>query len=359
MDERERIRKRIDEVDQEILNALSERASLAKQIGDYKKKMQLPIVDVAREQRILERIVEEAGKKGLPKDKTGRVYREIINLCRSVQMTETKVVFLGPRGTFCEQATKEYFNDVNAVFDERPSVADVFRSVKVREADYGVVPIENSNEGSVPATLDLLGESGLMISGEVILRIVHNLIVKPDMELDDISEVASHPQALAQCGQYLEENLPGVRHVETRSTAAAVKLAGERDEVAAIGTELAAQLYGMKVLASGIEDNRENHTRFFVLGLNDREPTGGDRTSVLFSVKHSPGSLAQALEALSRRMINLSKIESRPARDKPWEYVFFCDFEGHRKDANCQEALKELEKETINLKILGSYPRAQ
>jgi chorismate mutase/prephenate dehydratase len=359
MDERERIRKRIDEVDQEILSALSERASLAKQIGDYKKKMQLPIVDVAREQRILERIVEEAGKKGLPKDKTGKVYREIINLCRSVQMTETKVVFLGPRGTFCEQATKEYFNDANAVFDERPSIADVFRSVKVQEADYGVVPIENSNEGSVPATLDLLGESGLMISGEVILRIVHNLIVKPDTELDDISEVASHPQALAQCGQYLEENLPGVRHVETRSTAAAVKLAGERDGVAAIGTDLAAQLYGMKVLASGIEDNRENHTRFFVLGLNDRESTGGDRTSVLFSVKHSPGSLAQALEVLSRRMINLSKIESRPARGKPWEYVFFCDFEGHRKDANCQEALKELEKETIDLKILGSYPRAQ
>lgn len=359
MDERERMRERIDAVDQEILRALSERASLAKQIAEYKKKMGLPIVDVAREHRILERIIEEAVRKGLPKDKTKRVYSEIINLCRSVQMTETKIVFLGPRGTFCEQATNEYFHQMNAVFDERPSIADVFRSVKVREADYGVVPIENSNEGSVPATLDLLGESGLMISGEVILRIVHNLIVKPDMELDDISEVASHPQALAQCGRYLEENLSGVKHVETRSTAAAVKLASEKDRVAAIGTELAAQLYGMKVLAFGIEDNRENHTRFFVLGREDMEPTGRDRTSVLFSVKHSPGSLAQALETLSRRMINLSKIESRPAGGKSWEYVFFCDFEGHRKDANCQEALEELQRKTVDLKILGSYPRAQ
>jgi len=282
-----------------------------------------------------------------------------MHLCRSVQMEETKVAFLGPRGTFCEQAAREHFRDVNAIFHERPSIADVFRSVMVHEADSGVVPIENSNEGSVVATLDLLNESGLKISGEVILRITHSLIAKPDTGLNEIREVASHPQALAQCRQYLKENLPSATLVETRSTADAVKLTSERDGVAAIGTELAAQLYGMKVLASGIEDNCENHTRFFVLNWTDREPTGKDRTSVLFSVRHRPGSLHEALATLSSRIINLTKIESRPARGKPWEYVFFCDFEGHRKDAKSQEALEELQRKTIDLKILGSYPRAQ
>jgi chorismate mutase/prephenate dehydratase len=359
MDERERIRERIDTIDQEILNALSERVSLAKQIGEYKKKAGLPIVDVAREERVLEGIAEEAIRKGLPRNGAQKVYREIINLCRNIQLSETKVVFLGPQGTFCEQAAHEYFSHSNALFDERPSIADIFRSVKVREADCGLVPIENSNEGSVVATLDLLAESGLKISGEVILRVVHNLIVKPDMGLGDISEVASHPQALAQCRRYLEENLPGAKLLETKSTAAAVRLASERNRVAAIGTELAAQLHKMKVLSSGIEDNQENHTRFFVLGLEDKEPTGRDRTSILFSVKHSPGSLAQALETLSRKMINLSKIESRPTRGKPWEYVFFCDFEGHRKDKNCREALEDLQEKAIDLKILGSYQRAR
>ena len=359
MDERDRIRERINAIDERILEALTERVLLAREIGEYKKKVGLPVIDVARENAVLRRIGEEAARKSLPRELTESVYREIMRLCRSVQMEETKVAFLGPRGTFCEQAAREHFRDVNAIFDERPSIADVFRSVRVHEADSGVVPIENSNEGSVVTTLDLLNESDLKISGEVILRITHNLIVKPDTRLNEIREVASHPQALAQCRLYLKENLPSARLVETRSTADAVKLASERDEVAAIGTEMAAQLSGLRVLASGIEDNRENQTRFFVLGREDHKPTGKDRTSVLFSVRHRPGSLYEALATLSSRMINLTKIESRPARGKPWEYIFFCDFEGHRKDAKCQDALEELQRRTIDMKILGSYPRAQ
>lgn len=359
MDERQKIRERIDAVDQRILSALTERIFLARQVGEYKKKAGLPVIDTARENAVIQRIGEEATRRSLPKDPTEAIYRGIIRLCRSVQMEEAKVAFLGPRGTFCEQAAREHFCDVNAVFDERPSIADVFRSVRVKETDNGVVPIENSSEGSVVVTLDLLNGYDLKISGEVILRITHNLIVKPEIEEDQIMEVASHPQALAQCRQYLEENLASATLVETKSTAAAVKLASESKGTAAIGTQLAAQLYGMKVLASGIEDNRENHTRFFVLSHHDREPTGNDRTSILFSVRHSPGSLHEALGALSRRMINLTKIESRPARGKPWEYVFFCDFEGHREDEKCREALEELQQRTINLKILGSYPRAQ
>mgnify|MGYP001030536932 CR=1 FL=1 len=359
MSVREGIRDKIDSIDERILDALSERVSLARQIGEYKKKMGLPVIDAAREHTVLRRIGEEAARKGLPRERCEAIYREIIQLCRSVQMEEIRVAFLGPRGTFCEQAARDHFHDAKLVLEERPSIADIFRSVRVHEADHGVVPIENSNEGSVVATLDLLNKSDLMISGEVILRIKHNLIVRPDMDLDDIVEVASHSQALAQCRRYIEENLPNVRQVETRSTAAAVKLASESDGVAAIATELAAELYGMKILASEIEDNPENHTRFFVLGREDREPTGKDRTSVLFSVEHRPGSLHEALGALSSRMINLSKIESRPARGKPWEYIFFCDFEGHRMDEKCHEALEELQQKTINLKVLGSYPRAQ
>jgi len=359
MDEREKIRERIDDVDKRIIDALTERVLLAREIGEYKKRLGLPIIDVVRENAVLGRIGEEAARRSLSRELAEGVYREIIHLCRSVQLEETRVAFLGPRGTFCEQAAREHFRDLNAIFDERPSIADIFRSVGVREADSGVVPIENSNEGSVMATLDLLGESDLKISGEVILRIKHNLIARPDTELDEISEVASHPQALAQCHQYLKENLPSAKLVESRSTAEAVKLASERNGIAAIGTELAAQLYGMTILASGIEDNRENHTRFFVLSWDDHEPTGRDRTSVLFSVRHHPGSLYEALGVLSARMINLTKIESRPARGKPWEYVFFCDFEGHRKDLKCQEALEELQGKTVDLKVLGSYPKAQ
>jgi len=359
MGEREKIREKIDAVDERILSALAERVLLAREVGGYKKKLGLPVIDAARENAVLRRIGEQAIRRSLPRELTEGIYREIIHLCRAAQMEESKVAFLGPRGTFCEQAAREHFRDVNAVFDERPSIADVFRSVGVKEADSGVVPIENSNEGSVVATLDLLSESNIKISGEVILRIVHNLMVRPGMKLSEISEVASHPQALAQCHRYLEENLPSAKIVETSSTAAAVKLASVRNGVAAVGTQLAGQLYGMEALASGIEDNRENHTRFFVLGLDDHEPTGKDRTSVLFSVKHRPGSLHEALGALSNRMINLTKIESRPACGKPWEYVFFCDFEGHRKDLKCQEALEELQRKTIDLKILGSYPRAQ
>jgi len=359
MDEKEKIREGIDAADAQILNALAERVRLARQIGEYKKKMGLPILDRAREQAVIQRVGENAARRGLPQDATEDVYREIIRLCRSVQIEETKVAFLGPQGTFCEQAARQYSRDMNASLEERPSIADVFRSVKVGEADKGIVPVENSNEGSVMETLDLLNESDLKISGEIILRITHNLIVRPDTGLSEIAEIVSHPQALAQCRRYLDENFPRVTRVEAKSTAAAVKLASESKRTAAIGTGLSAQLYGMKILSQGIEDNRENHTRFFVLSNEDQESTGKDRTSIIFSVKHVPGSLSEALGTLSSRMISLSKIESRPARGKAWEYVFFCDFEGHRKDAKCREALEELTTKTIGLKVLGSYPRAQ
>jgi chorismate mutase/prephenate dehydratase len=353
------MRKKIDSVDKQILGALSERTHLAKQIGEYKKKMGLPVIDLVREQQVISRIGQEAAREGLPRERVEEIYREIIRLCRSVQTKEIKVAFLGPQGTFCEKAAREHFKDTNAVFEARPSVFDVFRSVEVNEADSGIVPIENSNEGSVKETLDLLRESELRISGEIVLRISHSLIAKPGTALNNITKIASHPQALAQCQRYLKENFPNVELVEMRSTAAAVKLASESEHVAAIGTDLAAGNYGMEVVASAIEDNRENHTRFFMLSHKDLEPTGKDRTSIMFTVKHSPGSLNEALGALSRRGINLSKIESRPTRDKPWEYIFFCDFEGHRTDSHCREALEELCQRTVDLKILGSYPRAQ
>jgi chorismate mutase/prephenate dehydratase len=359
VDKLEEIRRKIDATDGKILGALGERVSLAKEIGEYKRSVGLPVTDPAREHKVIQKIGDNAARSGLSREGVEEVYKEIIRLCRSVQIEETKIAFLGPRGTFCEQAAREYFREANAAFEEKPSITDVFRSVEVHETDRGVVPAENSNEGSVVLTLDLLKDTDLKISGEIILRISHNLIVRPDMNLNDISQVASHPQALAQCRRYLDENLPKANRLEVHSTAAAVKMASESHKVAAIGTELSAQLYGMKTLARGIEDDRNNQTRFFVLGTQDQEPTGNDRTTITFSVKHTPGSLHEALGTLSSRMINLSRIESRPARSEPWEYVFFCDFEGHRKNENCQDALEELRQKTIDLRILGSYPRAQ
>ncbi|MGQ9638937.1 MAG: prephenate dehydratase [Candidatus Bathyarchaeia archaeon] len=268
------------------------------------------------------------------------------------------VAYLGPRGTFTEQAAISYF-DRNVELIPCRDIPEVFATVSSSSSEFGVVPVENSIEGSVNIALDLLLESELKVSGEVELRVVHNLIARGHIELSRIRAVASHPQALAQCRNFLRENLPNAELIEVGSTAAAVKAIGAAGDIAAIGTELAANFYGMKVIARNIEDTPNNFTRFLILSHRDSQPTGKDKTSIIFSVVHAPGSLYEALGVFARRRINLTKIESRPTRKKPWEYLFYCDFEGHRNEELIQEALKELKDKTIFLKILGSYPRAR
>jgi chorismate mutase/prephenate dehydratase len=272
--------------------------------------------------------------------------------------TTIPVAYLGPEGTFCEQAAERFFTRSGVVLVPGSTVGNVFALVREGRAVYGVVPLENSLHGSERTTLDLLLSSSLKVCGEVDIRVVQNLIVKPGMEAGDIKLVVSHPQALAQCRGFLEKHFPGVEQREMSSTARAVEMLGELKDAAAIGTDIAAKRYGMTVLSRDIEDDPNNFTRFFVLGHEDASPSGRDKTSLVFSVRDDPGALYRALEAFARRGINLAKVESRPERGKPWRYVFYLDFEGHRSEAKSVEALNEMGVRCLFMKVLGSYPRA-
>lgn len=266
------------------------------------------------------------------------------------------VAYLGPEGTFCEQAARKHFSE--AVFVPYPDITDVFAAVDGEDADYGLVPAENSTEGSVRETLDCLLESRIKIYGEVELKIVENLIAKPNTELGKIRIILSHPQALAQCRRFIEKIFPSVELREVSSTAKAVELLRDLDDAAAIGTEAAAERSGMVILKKQIEDELNNLTKFFILGVSDAKPTGKDKTSLVFSTKHMPGALYRVLEIFAVRNINLTKIESRPEKRRPWNYVFYLDFEGHRTDAKVNEALDAMGERCVYVKVLGSYPRA-
>jgi chorismate mutase/prephenate dehydratase len=270
---------------------------------------------------------------------------------------KVKVAFQGERGAYSESAVYTFFG---ATADVKPckDLAEVFGSVDKQEAQFGVVPVENSLEGSVNQTYDLFLTYNLKVCGEIIIRISHCLIANPNTSLEAVKTVYSHPQALAQCRSFLERL--GRELIPTYDTAGSVKMLKEKGlkEAAAVASEKAAEIYGMKILAREIEDNPENYTRFFVLSKDDSPMTGKDKTSIIFAAAHTPGSLYHALGEFAKRDINLAKIESRPTRQKPWEYNFYLDFEGHRTEENCAAALKALEKSALFIKILGSYPRA-
>jgi len=268
-----------------------------------------------------------------------------------------RVAFQGEIGAYSEDAVYPFFGPSVEVKPCK-NLSDVFERVEAGEAEYGVVPVENSIEGSVNQTYDLFLEHNLKVRGEIVLKIVHCLITNPKTELDSIEVVYSHPQALAQCRGFLEKL--GCEVIPTYDTAGSVKMMKEKGllSAGAIASERAAEIYGMKVLTKGIADNPNNYTRFFALSKNDSPPTGRDKTSIIFSTKHLPGALYQALEEFALRNINLTKIESRPTKQTPWEYNFYLDFEGHRSEERCQEALKGLGKKSAFIKVLGSYPKA-
>ncbi len=269
---------------------------------------------------------------------------------------KTRVAYLGPESSFTEQAARKHFPEAELV--PYVSVANIFAAVEKKEISYGVVPVENSTEGSVPDTLDRLLESDVMVCDEVELEVTQNLIVKPETKPRQIKVILSHPHALAQCRQFLENNFPGVELKETTSTSKAVELLECVADAAAIGTEAAAERHKMTILRRGIEDAHNNFTRFFVLAEKDSEPTGRDKTSLIFATKHVPGSLYGVLEAFAARGINLTKIESRPQKAKPWNYLFYLDFEGHRIDPKVREALEKMQERCDFVKVLGSYPKA-
>jgi len=347
-------RSRISELDNQILKLLNQRAEAALQIGDLKRRQDAPSYVPEREASILNRLVA-ANAGPLPADAVLAVWREILSACRALEAPVT-VAYLGPPATFTHQAARERFGDA-VEFHPSRSIADVFEDVERARAQFGVVPIENSIEGAVNVTLDRLVDSDLKICGELTLEIGQYLLSRAT-ELREVKRVLSHPQGLAQCRGWLAAHLPDVPVEETTSTAAAAELAAGDATVAAIASELAGRLYGVPVLRARIEDLRQNTTRFLVIGRQATRPSGRDKTSILFAMPNQPGALYRILEPFARLAINLTKIESRPAKRVPWDFVMFVDFEGHGETPLVAGALREIAERTRFLKILGSYPAA-
>lgn len=351
----EEIRKKIDATDDKIVRLIAERFRQSLEIGKEKQKNGKPIEDASREEIVFAHIREIARQENLDEKQAESIYRQIIKSSKNAQ--GVVAAFQGEIGAYSEEATFRYFGDsVRAKPCESFDV--VFKLVEQGEANYGVVPIENSLEGSINRVYDLLLGSSLKVCGELELRIVHCLIALPGTSLDTIKRVYSHPQALGQCQTFL-------RHlnwelVPTYDTAGSVKLIKEQNitDGAAIASARAAEIYGMKILAREIEDNANNFTRFFILGKQDSSPTGKDKTSIVFSVKHKPGALYGAIKEFADGKLNLTKIESRPTRQKAWEYNFYLDFEGHREDKAVKDTMERLEQHSLFLKVLGSYPKA-
>jgi chorismate mutase / prephenate dehydratase len=347
-------RSRINNLDNQILTLLNQRAEAALEIGDLKRNAGAPAYAPEREAEILKRVAE-ASQGPLTGDMVRAIWREIVSACRALEAPIT-ITFLGPLATFTHQAALQRFGE-SVVYRPARTFGDIFDDVERGRAHYGVVPVENSTEGAVNVTLDRLVDSDVVICGESYLDVAQNLLSRAK-ELREIKRVLSHPQGLAQCRRWLAEHLPDVPTEETTSTAAAAEMAAGDATVAAIASELAGQMYGVPALRARIEDNRNNATRFLVLGRRPVGPSGRDKTSILFAMRNEPGALHAILAAIAERGINLSKIESRPARQRPWEYVIFVDFEGHRDTPAVEAALADVRARSLFLKVLGSYPAA-
>lgn len=357
MEENEKIislRQIIDALDMKILKLLNERAEVALEVGRVKSKSKIDPYNPQREEEIFQRL-QSINTGAFPKQAITPVFREIISACRSLE-AELTVAYLGPPATHTHLACIERFgSSVQALPKE--SIQEIFETVEREKANFGVVPVENSTEGVVNRTLDMFIDSEVKICGEILVRISHDLL-SISGKTGDVEKVYSHPQALAQCRQWLRKNLPQAQLAETVSTARAAQLAAQDQKAAAVASSFASELYGLKVIESRIEDYLHNYTRFLVLGRQMSGRTGKDKTSFLFSIPDSPGALYKALEPFYEMSINLTKIESRPIKDKPWEYVFFVDFEGHFTDAQIHRAVSDLTKKALFLKFLGSYPRS-
>jgi chorismate mutase/prephenate dehydratase len=348
----ESLRGDIDATDAEIAALLGRRAALAVEIGRLKRERGLPVYAPEREAAIHERIARLAPAP-LEGERLKPVWREIIAVCRALE-EPLKVAYMGPPGTFSHQAALQRFG---AACDYQPQagIDDVFHAVERGVAAAGVVPIENSTEGPVTATHDCLLESPLMIGGELVLSVHQHLAAAAETTLADVRIVLSHAQALAQCRRWLTGHLSGVPVREVASTSLAAERASREKGAAAIAGEASVRLHGLAVLAESIEDRPDNATRFLVIGAANPPPTGADRTSVVFQVRNESGSLYRALMHFKLHDVNLTRIESRPARN-PWEYSFFVDMEGHRDDPRLAATLEEVAKNTSGFRWLGSYP---
>jgi chorismate mutase / prephenate dehydratase len=347
-------RSRINNLDNQILDLLTQRAEAALHIGDLKRRSGLSAYAPEREAEVMRRL-ESADGARLPRESIRAIWREIMSGCRALEAPMT-VAFLGPQATFTHQAALAHFG---ASVEFRPcrTIADIFEEVERARADWGVVPVENTTEGAVNMTLDRLMTTDAIIAGELRLDISQQLLSRAE-DLAGVKRVLSHPQGIAQCRGWLGANLPDAVLEDYPSTAGAVEVAAGDSTVAGIASELAGRLYGVPVLRANIEDQPGNSTRFLVIGRRHAAPTTRDKTSIVFAMRNEPGSLHRILEPMARLGINMTKIESRPARQQPWQYVMFVDFEGHRDVAPAATALAEIGERALFLKVLGSYPAA-
>ena len=345
------LRNQIDTVDDQVLRLLNERARLAQTIGHLKNGI---VYKPEREAQVVRRM--QADNPGpLPAESVSVLYKEIMSACRALEQP-LSIAYLGPQGTFSEAAAIKHFGHTTLGL-ACASIDDVFRAVERGEAHYGVAPVENSTEGAVNRTLDLLLTSSLKVCGEVLLRVRQHLMRQGD-GLDGIEVIYSHAQSLGQCHEWLNQHLRSVKTIQTTSNSEAARLAAENPDAAAIAGELAAERYGLKIVVRDIEDEPNNTTRFLVLGREESAPSGCDKTSLVFSARHRPSALLELLVPFAKFKINILKLESRPARNSPWEYVFHIDIDGHCVDENIQKALNEILELGVSVKILGAYPVA-
>lgn len=351
------IRDCIDAIDDQMLELLSKRAECAEQVAETKREAgekDLWFYRPEREAQILNR-VSKNNKGPLANERITAIYREVISSCLALEQN-IKVAFLGPNGTFSQEASSKHFGHaVETVPME--SIGQVFKEVENGTVDYGVVPIENSTEGVISYTLDVFMHSPLKISGEIKLRIHQNLLTLSD-DWKTVQRIYSHQQSLAQCRQWLDANLPSTEQIPVSSNTEAARRAKEDKNSAAIAGTLAGEIYGLNIAQSNIEDSKENTTRFLVIGKQDVPPSGADKTTLMISAKNRSGALYHLLAPLAANDLDMTRIESRPSRNANWEYYFFMDINGHAEDEKVAKALQELAEESELIRVLGSYPKA-
>lgn len=345
-------RDQIDAIDAQLLELLNQRARVAQQVGHVKAKTDAPVFRPEREAQVL-RGVAERNPGPLANVDLQIIFREIMSACRALERKVT-VAYLGPVGTYSEQAAFRQFGSAIEGL-ACPSIDEVFRATEAGSADFGVVPIENSTEGSISRTLDLLLQTSLTISSEVSIPIHHTLMTKSGT-MEGVTSICAHLQALAQCQRWLNTNCPGIERQAVSSNGEAARLASEDPTLAAIASEMAGEKYGLKVVKGHIQDDPNNRTRFAAIGRLQTRPSGNDQTSLVLSVPNKAGAVYRMLEPLAKYGVSMTRFESRPARTGSWEYNFFIDIEGHAQDPKVAQALEELKERSAFYKLLGSYP---
>lgn len=344
------LRDQIDAIDDEILKLVNKRAEHAIEIGRRKKSG--IVYRPEREAQIIARL-QELNPGPLPNERVAQLFTEVMSLCRAMEKP-MRVAYLGPRGTFSEEAALKRFGHVISTVACH-SIDDVFRQVESGNADYGVVPVENSTEGAIGRTMDLLLQTSLTVCGEIQLP-VHQFLMAQDTDLSPITKIYSHPQSFAQCHEWLNTNLPNLERIHASSNAEAARLAAEDKNAAAIAGKQAAEVSKLVICAENIEDDPKNTTRFLVIGTQQVSASGKDKTSLAMSTSNRPGAVHELLTFLVQHDVSMTRFESRPSRTGLWEYVFYVDIEGHQDDANVLAALTRIREKAAFLKILGSYP---